>query len=69
MKKPGIAPQIAPPIIAASMHTYHGIWNCIAATSAKNAPTVYCPVAPMLKRPVLNAKPTERPVIRSGAAV
>ena len=32
----------------------------MAAVSAKNAPTVYCPVAPMLNRPVLKAKPTRK---------
>ena len=66
---PGIAPQIAPPIIPASMATYQGSWNCMPTVRAKNAPTVYWPDAPMLNRPVLKAKPTERPVIKSGAAV
>ena len=35
---------------------------------ASAAPTVYWPVAPILKSPVLKAKPTERPVMMSGAA-
>jgi len=69
LKMPGIAPQTAPPTMPSSTATYHGSWNCMPATSAKNEPIVYCPDAPMLKSPVLNAKPTERPVIRSGAAV
>ena len=68
LKMPGIAPQTAPKIIAASRQRYHGSCSTIAQYSAPNAPSVYCPAAPMLNRPVLNAKPTERPVIISGAA-
>ena len=69
LKMPGSAPQIAPKSIAASRHRYHGHCSTMAQYSAPNAPSVYCPAAPMLNRPVLNAKPTERPVIISGAAL
>ena len=69
LKMPGSAPQIAPKSIAASRHRYHGHCSTMAQYSAPNAPSVYCPAAPMLKRPVLNAKATERPHIMSGAAV
>ena len=52
-----------------SIAAYHGNCSCMPAVSAKKAPIVYWPEAPILKSPVLNAKPTERPVIKSGAAV
>ncbi len=35
---------------------------------AKNIPIVYCPEAPMLKSPILNANPTAKPVIKIGVA-
>ena len=66
---PGMAPQIAPNTVEASRHTHHGACSSSANTSPPNAPSVYCPAAPMLKRPVLNAKATERPHMMSGAAV
>ena len=68
LNSPGKTPQTAPPIIASKRQTYHGSWNSIAPMSANAAPTVYCPVAPMLNKPVLNANATERPVMTSGAA-
>jgi len=69
LHKPGIAPHSAPPAMASSRHRYQGSCHSIAPTRANTAPTVYWPVAPMLNRPVLKAKPTESPVISRGAAV
>ena len=40
----------------------------MAEYRAKKAPKVYWPAAPMLKRPVLKAKATDRPVMIRGAA-
>ncbi|MDF2657093.1 MAG: hypothetical protein K0R19_3567, partial [Bacillota bacterium] len=36
--------------------------------TAAKAPIINCPAAPMLNKPVLNAKPTDRPVRISGVA-
>ena len=68
LKRPGNRPQMAPPSIEAIRQAHQGIWNWVAHIMAKNAPMVYWPGAPMLNRPVLKAKPTERPHISSGAA-
>ena len=42
--------------------------NFIPTKTATNEPNVNCPAAPMLKSPVLKAKPTARPVIIIGTA-
>ena len=68
LNRPGNRPQKAPPTMAASRQTYQGIWNWVAKRMAKKAPIVYWPEAPILNRPVLKAKPTERPHIIRGAA-
>src|SRR5699024_8478572 len=68
LNRPGKTPQTAPPAMDASRQTYQGIWNWMANSRAKKTPRVYWPGAPMLNRPVLKAKPTERPHIISGAA-
>ena len=68
LNRPGNTPQMAPPTAAASRQTHQGIWNWMANSSAKKLPMVYWPEAPMLNRPVLKAKPTERPQSISGAA-
>lgn len=67
LKIPGNAPQMAPQTIAARRHTYHGMWRMMAKYRAPKTPTVYCPAAPMLNRPVLKANATESPVIIRGA--
>ena len=36
--------------------------------AVKNIPIVYCPEAPILNNPILNANPTARPVIKIGVA-
>ena len=68
LKIPGMAPQTAPPREAVSRQAHQGIFKMMALYRAKNAPTVYWPAAPILNRPVLKAKATDRPVMTSGAA-
>ena len=68
-----MAPISAPPATPARMTT--GIWMgagrlSLAPTStAHMVPAMYWPSAPMLNRPVLNAKATEMPVRMMGAAL
>ena len=76
LKKPGMAPQSTPstvPVSSASVHMIHaGMLPCgmLSATSRlPMAPIRYCPGAPILNRPVLKARETERPVMMSGVAV
>lgn len=68
LNSPGSIPHIAPPIIANISDTYHGVPSTIAANSAQKAPIVYCPGAPILNNPVLNANATERPASINGVA-
>ncbi len=75
LKRPGIAPQIAPasvpPRKASSQMSVVDIVSDgrpRAMESDTSVPMRYWPGAPMLKRPVLYAMPTERPVMMSGAA-
>ena len=67
LKMPGMAPHSAPNTADTSRHTHQGMPSTMAKYKAPKAPSVYCPAAPMLNRPVLNAKATERPVMISGA--
>ena len=75
LSMPGIAPQSAPaamPPRNASSQMITGE-TCSdgmlsAMKSVAHVPARYCPGAPMLKRPVLNAVATERPVRISGVA-
>ena len=74
LKSPGISPQIIPqsmPTISASSHIQKAVSGVVGTDKATItdpiAPIRYCPGAPMLKRPVLKAIATDRPVIRSGA--
>ena len=41
-------------------------WTATPTATAARAPIRNCPCAPMLKRPPLNASPTERPASTSG---
>ena len=65
---PGTAPQRPPQAVAASRQTHQGSFRISAQYRPPKAPSTYWPAAPMLNRPVLKAKATERPVIISGAA-
>ena len=73
LRAPVIAPMRAPPATPAM--TTRGIWSGMGRSSfaptstAQTAPAMYWPSAPMLKRPVLNAKATEMPVRMMGAAL
>ena len=70
----GISPHIIPqrvPTTRARTQTKKAVCGVVGTESATMiepiAPIRYCPGAPMLKRPVLNAIATERPVRSSGA--
>ena len=41
----------------------------VPAITAQMVPMMYCPSAPMLNRPTLNAKATAMPVSKSGVAL
>ena len=58
-----------PRMVATSRQTNQGSLSMMAQYRAPKAPSVYWPEAPMLNRPVLKAKPTERPVMIRGAAL
>ena len=71
--KPGTNPQIAPARIAARSAARQCSpggrnVNFTPTNTAAKAPAVNCPDAPMLKSHVLNANPTESPVIMIGVA-
>ena len=75
LKSPGIAPQRAPSTIPVrNAHTQarpagHPLVPIqIATEMLPIVPIRYCPAAPILKSPVLNATATERPVKISGVA-
>ena len=75
LTSPGIAPQSMParmpPRKASSQISQPGSapeGMLSAIKSVASVPMRYCPGAPMLNRPVLNASATERPVMTSGVA-
>ena len=73
LKNPGTSPQTPPasmPIRSPAIQWRPPGKNVqVQPTHTDTAPpTMSWPGAPMLKRPVLNAKPTERPVMISGVA-
>ena len=75
LSRPGIMPHSAPaamPPKNASVHISQPGTLCVGMPSAMNSvaavPARYCPGAPMLNRPVLNATATESPVSISGVA-
>ena len=72
-KKPGTRPHTAPASIAPSRQASHNSGpgmnvHFTPIRTATYAPTMNWPDAPMLNRPVLLAKPTERPVRMMGVA-
>ena len=69
LTKPGIAPQAAPariPLRNASSHTNGAGTTAVGMLNATISVAAvlikYCPGAPILKRPVLNATATDSPV-------
>ena len=73
-KSPGTMPQSAPARIAARSAARQLTpggrnVNLTPTYTAANAPAVNCPDAPILNNPVLNANPTESPVMISGVAI
>ena len=69
---PGMAPNIAPPTPAANSAngtcSTAGSWNANPTHKPVIAPANICPVAPMLKRPALNADETAKPAKSNGVA-
>ena len=71
LRKPGMKPQNAPNSSpAASDRGTAMIAGCSSSwtptMTAPRAPIRNCPCAPMLNRPALNARPTDRPPSSSG---
>ncbi len=74
LRKPGMKPHTAPNSIpahsASGMPMTAGLSRSAAPTAtAPRAPIRNCPVTPMLNRPALKARPTDRPPSSSGTVV